>query len=449
MKKYDVIVIGGSAAGATSAITARRHNPDKSVLVVRQEKQVPIPCGIPYIFGTLGSASKNIVPDAMLEKEGVELLISEARKIEPAKNKVIVDGVELEYDKLVIATVSMPGSLPVSGVDQDGVYHILKDIPYLEALQERLKTARDVVVIGCGFIGIEFADEIKKNHGENVNVTVIEIAPYCLSAAYDEEFCLEMQNFIKARGVDIKTNSKVASIRGSGKVEAVDLGEGESIPADVVILGVGAVPNVTLAKDAGIKLATSGAIEVDRSMKTSIDNIFACGDCAEKISFFGGRSCPLRLASIATQEARIAGANLFNIWREHAGTVGVWSTAVGSLAMGTAGLTESAAKKAGYDCISVVVEGPNRHPGVMPGAAPTKLKLVFEKTTGVILGGQVRGNESAGEIINIVAACIQKRMYADDIATFQMGTHPALTASPITYQLVNAAELAVAKMKNT
>lgn len=97
----------------------------------------------------------------------------------------------------------------------------------------------------------------------------------------------------------------------------------------------------------------------------------------------------------------------------------------------------------GYDFVAVVVEGTNRHPGGMAGGAPAKLKLVFEKNTGVLLGGQARGNESVGEIINIVSACIQKKMLAEDIATFQMGTHPALTASPIAYHLVSAAELAI------
>lgn len=447
MKKYDIVIIGGSAAGATAAVTARRHYPDKSVLVVRQEKQVPIPCGIPYIFGTLGSASKNIMPDTLLEKEGVSIMISVVNKLDLEAGKIVLADGEVGFDRLIVATGSKPGSLPVKGVEQEGVFHILKDIPYLETLQEKLKTASNVVVIGCGFIGIEFADEILKTGGKKV--TVLEIAPYCLKAAYDEEFCMEMQNEVKARGIDIKTTAKVAEISGkNGRVDSVKLVDGTVIPADIVIMGVGAEPNVQLAEVAGLKIGPTGAIAVDRTMKTSANNIFACGDCSEKISFFGGKISPLRLASIATLEARIAGANLYSIRREHDGTVGVWSTAVGSLAMGTAGLTETAAKQNGYDCVSVVVEGPNRHPGGMPGGALTKLKLVFEKNTGVLLGGQVRGNESAGEIINIVSACIQKRMLAEDIATFQMGTHPALTASPIAYHLVNAAEIAISKMKS-
>lgn len=447
MRKTHILVIGGSAAGATAAITARRHYPDKEVLVVRQEKQVSIPCGIPYIFGTLGSPAKNIIPDAMLEKEGVKIAVERVQALDTLRQTVTTAEGEIAYERLIVATGSLPGRLPVPGFDKDGAFPILKDIPHLEALQKRLEVSSRVVVIGCGFIGIEFADEIRKL--ANKTVTVLEIAPYCLSLAYDEEFCVEMQTLVRSRGIDIRTHAKVAEIQGNGRVESVRLVDGTVIPADLVIFGVGAIPNVDLAKAAGLKLGPTGAIAVDRGMKTSANNVFACGDCAEKISFFGGRPTSLRLASIATLEARIAGANLYSIRREHDGTVGVWSTAVGSLALATAGLTETTAKENGYDGVAVTVEGPNRHPGAMPGGAPTKLKLVFEKNTGILLGGQVRGNESAGELINIVSACIQKRMVAEDIAMFQMGTHPALTASPIAYHLANAAEIAISRMRQT
>ena len=447
MRKTDVIIVGGSAAGATAAITARRHYPEKEVLVVRQEKQVLIPCGIPYIFGTLGSPVKNIMPDAMLEKEGVKIAIETVKTIDPLKQMITTTEGAIAYERLILATGSLPGRLPVPGFDKDGAFPIMKNIAHLELLQKRLQDSSRVVVIGCGFIGIEFADEIRKL--ANKTVTMLEIAPYCLSLAYDEEFCVEMQEAVRSRGIDIRTNAKVAEIQGNGKVESVRLVDGTVIPADIVIFGVGAVSNVVIAKATGIKLGPTNAIAVDRAMRTSAKHIFACGDCAEKVSFFGGQPSPLRLASIATMEARIAGANLYGIRREHDGTVGVWSTAIGNLAMATAGLTETAARQNGYNCVAVVVEGPNRHPGGMPGGAPTKLKLVFEKNTGVLLGGQVRGNASAGEIINIVSACIQKRMLAEDIATFQMGTHPALTASPTAYPLVNAAEIAISQMYKT
>ncbi|MCF7853534.1 MAG: FAD-dependent oxidoreductase [Candidatus Pacebacteria bacterium] len=447
MKKADIVVIGGSAAGLTAAITARRHYPEKKTLLIRREDQVLIPCGIPYIFGTVGSPENNLIPDAVLDKNGIELMIAEVASIGREDNMLETSEGEIAYERLILATGSLPTKPPIQGIDLPGVFTIQKDVDYLRNLQKQLEAATNVVVIGGGFIGIEFADEINKATGKNV--TVVEIAPHCLSLAYDEEFCVEMEELVRSRGITLRTSSKVKAIKGQDNVEEVALDDGSTIKADLVILGVGAGPNVELAANAGLQIGTqTGAITVDRTMRTSDGNIYACGDCAKKISFFGGAPSNLRLASIATSEARIAAANLYGLRRENIGTVGVWSTSVGNLAMGTAGLTEDMARDRGYCAVSATVEGPNRHPGKMPGAAKTVLKLVFEQHSGVILGGQVMGDATAGEIINALSACIQSRMTAEDIAMFQTGTHPALTASPIAYPLVNAAEMAIGKMGN-
>jgi NADH oxidase (H2O2-forming) len=444
MKQGDIVVIGGSAAGLTAAITARRHYPDRKVLIVRKEKQVLIPCGIPYIFGTVGSPQKNLIGDAVLEKNGIELLLAEATDIDREQKVLHTTEGEVSYERLVLATGSRPIMLPIPGCDLKGVYSIVKDVEYLSGLQQQLEATKNVVVIGGGFIGIEFADEINKTGDKQV--TVVEIAPHCLSLAYDEEFCAEMEKVVTSRGVHIRTSAKVERIDGKEKVERVVLSDGTEIEADVVILGVGAAANVDLAKKAGVRIGLTGSIAVDRTMQTSDKAIFACGDCAEKISFFGGRPSPLKLASIATFEARIVGANLFGLRRENVGTVGVWSTAVGGVALATAGLTEAMAREHGYDVVATTIEGPNRHPGAMPGATKTKTKLVFERRSGVILGGQIMGDAAAGEVINAISACVQSRMTAEDIATFQVGTHPALTASPIAYHMVNAAEMAIKQM---
>ena len=138
---------------------------------------------------------------------------------------------------------------------------------------------------------------------------------------------------------------------------------------------------------------------------------------------------------------------MFELKRKNEGTIGVFSTFVNGFAVGTGGLTESAAKKAGFDIVTEVASGPDRHPGGMPGASDLNVKLIFEKETGIILGGQVWGGISVGELLNSISAAITGKMKADEIATFQMGTHPALTASPIAYQLVNAAENALSKTK--
>jgi NADH oxidase (H2O2-forming) len=445
MEQADIVVIGGSAAGLTAATTARRHYPDKTILMVRKEEQVLIPCGIPYIFGTLGVPQKNLIPDAVLERNDIDLLVTEATDIDREERTLHTEAGEIGYERLIVATGSRPAMPPITGFELNGVYAIVKDVEYLSGLQQRLETAKDVVIIGGGFIGIEFADEINK--AGDKNISVVEIMPHCLALAYDEEFCIDMEKVLESRGINIRTSSKVEEIGGNERVEKVLLSDGTEIKTDVVILGIGAVANVDLAKKAGLRIGLTGGIAVDRTMQTSDANIYACGDCAEKISFFGGRPSPLKLASIATFEARIAGANLFGIMRENIGTVGVWSTAVGNHALATAGLTEGMARERGYDTTAVTIQGPNRHPGLMPGAANTRVKLVFERNSGVILGGQVMGDTTAGEIINAISACVQNRMTAEDIAMFQTGTHPALTASPIAYHMVNAAEMAIERIR--
>jgi pyruvate/2-oxoglutarate dehydrogenase complex dihydrolipoamide dehydrogenase (E3) component len=215
------------------------------------------------------------------------------------------------------------------------------------------------------------------------------------------------------------------------------------LPADVVLQSVGVRPNSALAAEAGLAIGPTGAVQVDRAMRTSDPDVFACGDCAEKVSFFTGGPSKLWLASIATTEARVAGANLYGITRASTGAIGVYSTVIGETALATAGLTESGAEAAGYCAVVGRASGVNRHPGVMPGGQNLALKLLFERQTRVLIGGQLMGAKSGGELINAVSACIQQRMTADQIATFQTGTHPALTASPIAYQLVNAAEDAI------
>ncbi|MBN1807786.1 MAG: FAD-dependent oxidoreductase [Planctomycetes bacterium] len=446
MMAYDVIIVGGSAAGITAGITCRRHYPGKSVLLIRAAKQVPIPCGIPYIYGTVGSPEKNLIPDAVLEKNGIEFLVDEVEDIDREARVVRTrSGKTAEYDKLVLATGSQPVVPPIPGVDRENVYTIRKDVPYLAQLKERMDVSKNLVIVGGGFIGVEFADECRK--GRDISVTIVEMLPMCLAIAFDEGACSTVEEILTGSGVKVLTGTKVSSFEGAdGKVEKVMLAGGQEIPADLVILAIGAGPNAALAKKAGLELGPHKAIQVDRHMRTSDENIFACGDCVETLSFFTGKSTALKLASISTMQARIAGANLFGNRRENPGAIGVYSTVVNGKCFATAGLTEGAAREMGYEVVTGEAGGPNRHPGGMPGAQDLTVRLICEKPSGRLLGGQVYGAESGGELINAVGACISTRLTADALALFQLGTHPALTASPIAYQLVNAAEQAVKQL---
>ena len=445
MNKADVVVIGGSAAGIPAAITCRRHYPDKSVLLLRKEKKVQIPCGIPYIFGTVKSPENNLIPDNAVTNNGIEIFIDEAIKIDRENKNIHTKNNEIiKYDKLILATGSTPLDLPIPGLEKDNVFKVKKDTSYLQILLEKMDNVKDVVILGGGFIGVEFADECKKNR--DVNVSIVELLPHCLMLAFEDEFCQEAEQVLNQNGINLITGVKLEEVLGDKKITAVKLSDGRKIKADLLLVAVGVKPNIELAKDAGLE-TDKGGIIVNSSMMTSDENIFACGDCTSKKSFFTDKPSNLKLASIATMEARIAGANLFGKRRENRGVVGVFSTIVGDKAFGMAGLSEKMAKEYGYDIAIGQAESPNRHPGGMPGMTKMKVKLVFNKKTGELIGGQVRGGSSTGECANTISACIQKKMTADDIATFQLGTHPAVTASPIAYQLVNAAEMAIKDMK--
>ena len=446
MEKTDVLIIGGSAAGPVAGITARRHYKDAKVTVVRKEKegQVLVPCGIPYIFGTVGAPEKNIIPDALLSGNNIDFIVDEATSIDrQAKTVTTASGKSIGYEKLVLATGAAPIIIPIPGKDLENVFCAQKDVDYLNGLLKVLEGVKDVVVIGGGFIGLEFGDELKKR---GLNVTIVEMLPHCLQLVFDEDFCNLAESKLKERGVNIKTNAQVEAILGDKKVTGVKLTTGEELQADLAFMCIGVRPNTELAQKAELQIGETRAIWVDEYGRTSDKDIFAIGDCAEKRSFFTKKPSALRLASIACTEGRVVGANLFQLRRRNEGVIGSFATVIGDSGVGMAGLTETAAKAAGFDTVTSEVKTPDKHPGSMPGAKEFAVKLVFERATQEIMGGQVCGGPTVGEVVNVLAALIQNRMTANQVATFQYGTHPFFTPSPIPYPIVNAAEVALLKL---
>jgi NADH oxidase (H2O2-forming) len=441
-----VIVIGGGPAGITAAITARRYYPDTKITLIRKEERALIPCGIPYIFGTFGSPEKNLISDTVLSNNDIDLVVDEVTSINKAAKTIgMAKSETLSYDKLVMATGSLPLIPPLSGVELNNVFVAKKDVKYLQKLSEAMDKAKDVIIIGGGFIGLEFADECKKSG--DLNVTVIELLPHCLLVACDEEICTRVEKKLSERGINILSGRKAKAILGEENVQYVELENGQKIKADLVILGIGVRPNVELALNTGLEIDEKEGIKVNDFMMTSDENIFAAGDCAAKRCYLSGSPIAIRLASMGTTEARVAGANLFGVKRRVECAIGIFATCFGDLAVGSAGLTEAGAKAMGIDVVSAEVKAPDKHPGDIPGTKELGIKLIFEKDTGLLIGGQVYGGVSVGEKINFIGALIQHKMRADEVCTFQMGTHPMLTASPIAYQLVNAAQIAVTKLK--
>ncbi|VEN74936.1 Pyridine nucleotide-disulfide oxidoreductase [Candidatus Desulfarcum epimagneticum] len=447
MKQSDVVILGG-LSGISAGISCRRHYPDKKVTLIRKEDAVLVPCGIPYIYGTLGGPENNIVSDSPLESNGIELITGEAVDLDRDKKIIALkDAPSIEYDKLVFATGSLPVIPPIPGADKKNVFAVKKEVHYLKRLLEKVRGADNIVIIGGGFIGMEFADECKKAR-ENACVTVVEALPRCLQLAMDDEYCDEARAVLEKTGVRIWTNERIVSIDGGEKAESVTLEGGRKLQADLALLGIGALPNTRLAEKAGLELGFRKAIQVDRYMRTLTDkNIFACGDCATKQSFFDGRPSGVMLASVAASEARIAGANLFSPTHRHHGVISVFATVLNGRAFGVAGLTERMAREDGMDIVAETAQAPDTHPAGMPGSTLMKVKLIFSRGAGALLGGAVSGGKSTGEMVNMLSACILNRMSVDDMVKFQMGTHPALTPSPIAYPIVNAACRAIVSIR--
>jgi len=301
-----------------------------------------------------------------------------------------------------------------------------------------LAAAENVAVLGGGFIGVELADELAKS---GRRVTLLEMQDALLSNSFDPEFGGLMRAKLEAQGVKVMTGAKVEAFEGEGRVERVRLAGGISLPCGAAVLAIGAVPNAGLAADSGLEVAKTGAVWVDEYMRTSDPDIFAVGDCAEKKDFFTRRPVSVMLASTAKAEARVAGSNLFGlkVVRENKGAIAAYSTCVAGLVLASAGLTEAAARKEGFEIVTGLCEGFDKHPASMPGTSAVKLKLVFSRHSGLLMGGQVAGGISSGELKNIVGVAVQTGMSVSELETLQVATHPWLTAAPTAYPVVAAA----------
>lgn len=442
MKQYDIVIIGGGPAGVTCALSAKNAYPDKNIALIRKEQKPMIPCGIPYVFNTLNEVSDNILPDTPLAANQVEIIIDEVIGRTDHKLTLAQNG-DIEFEKLVVATGSKAVIPKIEGADKENVFLIMKDNEYLKNLKTRIIESKKIIILGGGYIGVEVADELLK---AKKNVTVVEMMDSLLQSM-DGEFGEKVNEILEKEGGKVITGKSVKKILGNGKVNAVELSDGTKIDCDLLIVSCGYKPNLDLAEKLGLRYEEGKGILVDTYLRTSEKDIFAIGDCAAKYDFFTGEFSNIMLASTAMAEGRLVGSNLYSIKvvRQYPGVLGSFSTKIGNTAFAVSGIIEKRAKACSLDYTVGIAKAVDRHPGKLPGASEVTVKLIFSTYSHTLMGAQITGGDSVGEMINVMAVMILNKMTDIDINNLQIGTHPLLTASPIAYPIINATTDAIKK----
>ena len=406
MKTYDVIIIGGGPAGIVTGVTIKKCCKEKSVLIIKEEAEGLVPCGIPYIFHLLEKdLEKNKMGSKPFIELGGEVIINNVIKVDKVNKLVKVKtGDQFGYGKLVFATGSLP-LIPdfIPGYNFHNVFYIKKSYAYIKELINKINGFRSIIIVGGGFIGAEVAEQLAANN--DVKVTLIESEPTCFSKAFSPELSQIATDALRETKVNVLTSTLVKEIGGiNNKVNHVILSDSSKIKAEAVILSTGYRANSKLAKEAGLDLNEYDDIIVDNYGRTKNKDISAVGDCAQTTGFLTGRTDSIKLASTATAEARILGHNIFGVRIKKClnGTLGVFSTEIKGLAMAAAGVNERNAAEVNVEFITAKFSSPDRHPGTLAGVSDLTVKLYACPISGSILGGEIWGGKSAAEIINII-----------------------------------------------
>lgn len=417
MKK--IVIIGGVAAGLKAAAKARRCDPKASITVLERGEIISYgACGMPYYVGgdvkdiddlmktpagAIRSSAffKNVKDITVLTKTEATAI---DRKNKTVKVQKLLSGEEeiIPYDKLVIATGASPIKPPLPGVSLSNIYQFWHPDD-AKAVRQGLEANqfKSAVIIGAGLIGMEMAEALSK---WKIPVTVVEMKDQVFPAFLDSEMGKIVGKYVQEKGVTLLTEEKVVCFTGDTAVVAVETDK-RSIPADLVILAIGARPNVELAKAAGLAIGSTGAMAVDGEMRTNDPDIYAGGDCVENLNLLSGKMVFVPMGSTANKHGRVIGENLCG---GHAKFRGVLTTAVAqihSLTVGKTGLTERDAKQLGYDYITTMVAGHDK-PHYMPGAKPITVKLIVEGNTGKVLGMQAVGEGEVAKRVDVVATLL-------------------------------------------
>lgn len=414
-----VVIIGTNHAGIAAANTLLDNYPGNEVIMIDKNSNLSyLGCGTALWVGRQidGYDKLFYTSKDAFEKKGAKIsLETSVERID--FDKKIVHGVkkdgksfEESYDKLILATGSLPISPCLPGCDLKGL-NFLKLFQEGQAVDEEISNpdVKNVAVIGAGYIGVEIA-EAAKLRGKNVRL--FDIAPSSLASYYDKWFTDDMDKAIADNGVETHFGEKVIEYKGEGRVSSIVTEKGE-YPVDLVINAIGFIPNNLLGKD-HLKLFKNGAYIVDKHQQTSDPDVYAVGDCATIYSNALEADTYIALATNAVRSGIVAGHNVGGTPLEAAGVQGSNAICVFGLKMASTGLSVNAAVKAGLDVEYTDFEDLQR-PGFMNENAMVKIRIVYEKTSRRVVGAQLSSTEDVSMAIHMFSLAIEEKVTIDKI----------------------------------
>jgi NADH oxidase (H2O2-forming) len=442
-----IVIIGANAAGVDAAVASRKFDRKCEITLLSKEDWGAYSrCGLPFVLSNRIPAFKNLIvyPPNFYRMMKFDL------RVKTTATHIDIDGktVEFEtengkqetidYDSLILATGGHPFVPPIKGLDKAGVFtiHTLNDG---EKIFKAMRKAKSAVVIGTGLAGLETGEAFIEN---NIKTTIIEMFPSVLPGKLDEDISREIQERFEEHGVNFSLGKPAEAINGDDSVKSVSAG-GEEIAADIVINAAGVRPNVDLAKDAGIAVGETRGIKTNIRMQTSAEDVYAAGDCAETTHRITSRPALPLLGSTAVKMGKVAGINAAGGYALFPGTLGSWVSQMFDFEIGAVGLTKFWASKFGMEVVVGKMSGSTRA-AYYPGGKPLKVKLIIEKESKQIIGGQIFGGEDVTQRTNLLSLAIQNKMTVQELAKADTCYAPSVceTWEPI----VLAAEIAIRRL---
>ncbi len=439
----SLIIIGGGAGGASAAAEAKRNNPELHVTIMQSGKFVAYAsCPTPYYIGDMIKDENRLVARTPEEfhKRGVEVqLDTEVVSINPDANVVETrDGLMMPYDFLVVGTGTTPFVPDIPGRDLPGVYSLknLEDAIHIKSwLRER--KAKRVVIIGGGFIGLEMSEAL---HAAGISTTIIhkDAMP---ANRWDGELSAVMLEELQSHGVEFIGNAQAKAIEKSSGDALKVITEAGEWPGDMVLLAVGVRPNAALAKATGLTIGKTGAIAVNFAQQTSVENIYAVGDCCESWNRVSRRWVNIPLGDIANKQGRVAGSNIGGKPLTFNGIVGAQSFRLFNLECAATGIAENEAIAAGYAPVSNITWGSAMAPSM--GMKKIGLKLIADKSSGKLLGAQAVGVAGVVGRINALSVALWAGMTIDEVGYLDLAYAPPFSAA---WDIIHNAAQALRRM---